>query len=417
MHLLRPTWFEIDLDAAAENLRAVRRLVGPSRRLFAVVKAGGYGFGSLEAGRAFVAAGADALALADLADAVRLRRGGITVPILVYPNALPDAAADVIAAGLTPTLTDLDAARAYSDAACKLAAECRRDAAPGRTETAVDRADAGTAYAVAPAGPPSASASVGVFVKVDVGLERLGVPADQAVKVIRAIAELPGLRLDGVCTHLHAPATADPEYIRWQFDRFAAVLAALAAHGVDVPVRLAASTPLIAEYPDTWLNAVDPGQMLYGVGRKTDASPVPLRSVFRALKTRVIEAKDLAPRERFGDVAPFPVTAPMRLGVIPIGSGDAFNRLDAGRVLVRGRSVPILARPSLEHTRIDLTAVPDARVGDEVVLIGRQGDEEITIDEVAARHGLDPTQVAPAIGPRVARVYVRGGETIHEETT
>ena len=99
----------------------------------------------------------------------------------------------------------------------------------------------------------------------------------------------------------------------------------------------------------------------------------------------------------------------MRLGVIPIGMGDGFHGLNAGRVLVRGCSVPILARPSLEHTRIDLTAVPDAAVGDEVVLIGRQGAESITPDEVAKQNGLDPLSLALTIGPRVARVYLGAG--------
>src|SRR5262249_19937997 len=192
MRLLRPTWFEIDLDAAVENLQTVRRLVGPERKIFAVVKADAYGYGSLELGRAFAEHGADALGVADLADGVRLRRAGLTLPILLYPRTLPAAAADVIDAGLIPTLTTIDTARAYDDAM-----------------------------------GPSRDVPLDVFVKVDVGLERLGVPADQAVKLVLAIKELPRLRLAGLCTHLHVPAGADPAYVEWQFSRFTAVLAAL----------------------------------------------------------------------------------------------------------------------------------------------------------------------------------------------
>lgn len=370
--MLRPTWFEIDLDAAVDNLRTVRRLVGPERKIFAVVKADAYGFGSLELGRAFARHGADALGVADLADGVRLRRAGLTLPILVYPNALPDAAGDVIAAGLTPALTDLDAARAYDDAV----------------------------------GPSPSAGPFGVFVKVDVGLERLGVPADHAVKLVLAIRDLTRLRLGGLCTHLHAPSGADPAYIAWQFSRFTAVLDALAAQGVDVPIRLAASSPLVLGFPSTYLNAVDPGRMLYGYGREDLVGAAVLRPAFRALKSRLIEVKELAPRERFAAAAPFPITTALRLGVIPIGMGDGVHRLNAGCALVHGRRVPILARPSLEHTRLDLTTVPDASVGDEVVLIGRQDPEEITLDEVVTRHSLDPLAVALGVGPRVARVYV-----------
>src|SRR5439155_443525 len=161
-------------------------------------------------------------------------------------HVLPDAAGDLIDAGLIPTLTDLDAARAYDDAVAL--------ARPGRP--------------------------IDVFVKVDVGLERLGVPADQAVKLVLAIRDLPRLRLAGLCTHLHVPQGVDPAYVEWQFGRFTAVLDALAAQGVDVPIRLAASSPLVLGFPSTYLNAVDPGRMLYGYGHEAVAGPVVLRPTF-----------------------------------------------------------------------------------------------------------------------------------------
>jgi alanine racemase len=367
---LRPTQLEVDLGAAADNMRAVRRLVGTERKVFAVVKADGYGFGAAEMGAVFARNGADALAVADLAEGIRLRQRGITTPILVYPNSLPGAAADALAHGLVPTLVDLDAARAYSDAA---------------------------------AGPCE------VFVKIDVGLERLGVPAEQAVKTILAMLELRHLRFGGLCAHPHAEAGADPAYADWQLRRFTGVVDELEARGVAVPVRLLAATPWVLRFPHTYLNAVDPGRMLYGITFPGETPPVPLRPTLRALTTRVIALKELAPRERFADVAPFPVAAPMRLGVVPMGTADGLRWLHAGRVLVRGRAVPVVGAPSLEHTRIDLTGVPDAVVGDEVVIIGRQGSLEISPAEVASRHGLGLHHVATTVGPRVARVYFSGG--------
>jgi alanine racemase len=373
----RPTTLEVDLDAAAANVRAVRGLVGPARKIFAVVKADGYGHGAAEVGGVFLAHGADALAVADLAEGVGLRRHGIAATILVYPNALPEAAPDHLAHGLTPTLVDLETAAAYSQAAT---------------------------------GPCD------VFVKVDVGLERLGVPAEQAVKTITAMLELPRLRLAGLCAHPHAPEGADPAYAQWQLGRFTGVVDELEARGVRVPVRLLASSPFVLRFPETYLNAVDPGRMLYGITMPGETSPVPLRPTLRALVTRVVALKEVAPRERFAELAPFPATAPMRVGVIPMGSADGLTWLNAGRVLVRGRPVPVLTAPNLEHTRIDLTSVPDARVGDEVVIIGRQGDAEITVAEVAHRHGLGPHQVATTVGPRVVRVYLSGGTRIKTST-
>jgi alanine racemase len=363
---LRPTTLVVDAAAAAANVRAVRRMVGPGRKIFAVVKADGYGHGAAELGAVFVAHGADALAVADLGEGIRLRQHGISAPILVYPNALPEAAPAARGHALIPALVDLEGARAWAEA-----------------------------------GPDPCE----VFVKIDVGLERLGVPAEQAVKVIAAMLELPRLRLAGLCAHPHAPAGADPAYAEWQLGRFTAVVDELEARGVPVPIRLLAASPFVLRFPQTYLNAVDPGRMLYGITFAGETSPVPLQPTLRALTTRVIALKELTPRARFAEVAPFPVTAPMRLGVIPMGSADGLAWLHAGRVLVRGRAVPIVGNPSLEHTRIDLTSVPAARLGDEVVIIGRQGDTEITVAEVAERHGLGLHDVATAVGPRVARVY------------
>ena len=147
----RPTLLEVDVDAAAHNVRAVRQLVGPERKIFAVIKAGGYGFGAAEMGAVFARNGADWLGVADLAEGIRLRQRGISTPVLVYPNSLPSAAPDALANRLVPTLVDLESARAYSDAS---------------------------------------SGPCDFFVKVDVGLERLGVPAEQAVKTIRAMLDL-----------------------------------------------------------------------------------------------------------------------------------------------------------------------------------------------------------------------------------
>jgi alanine racemase len=161
----------------------------------------------------------------------------------------------------------------------------------------------------------------------------------------------------------------------------------------------------VLRYPHTYFNAVDPGRMLYGIALEGDGPrAAPLRPVLRALKSRLVEAKEIHPRERFAAQAPFPVVAPMRFGVIPLGAADGLGQLHAGRVLVRGRSAAVLGSPSLEHTRIDLSLVPEARVGDEVVVIGRQGDRKIPPAEVAARHRLQPHQLAPLLGPRVERV-------------
>jgi alanine racemase len=366
---LRPTILEVDLDAAAANMRAIRELVGPSRKIFAVVKADGYGYGAAEVGAVFLQHGADALAVADLSEGIRLRATGIAAPILVYPNSLPDVTHEIVCHGLLPALVDLSSARAYANAA---------------------------------GGPCD------VFVSIDVSYAGLGIPAEQAAKFIMDMLGLPHLRLAGVCAHGHTHGDDRP-YVEWQLNRFTAVVDELEAGGVTVPIRLLAASSFVLRFPETYLNAVEPGRILYGITYAGEKSPVPLRQTFRSLTTRVVAIQELKRPEQLAELVPFPVTAPMRVGVIPMGSADGLKWLHAGRVLVRGRPVSIVAKPSLEHTRIDLTKVPEARIGDEVVIIGRQGDAEITVAEVVERHGLGLNQVASTVGPRVTRIYHTGG--------
>jgi alanine racemase len=373
---LRPNVLEIDLDAAGANIRAVRQMVGPERKIFAVVKADGYGQGAAEMSAVFVSNGADALAVADLSEGIRLRKYGIAVSILVYPNSLPKSAPETIAHGLTPALVDLDSARAYANAA---------------------------------------TGQFDVFVKIDVGYDGLGVPVQEAVKFVLAMLELPHLNLAGICAHGHAKGD-NVAYVEWQVSRLTGVIDELKSLGVNVPIRMLAASPFVIKFPETYLNAVEPGRILYGISYAGEEPPVPLSQTLRRLVTCVIAIEELMPDDHFAELAPFPVKSPMRVGVIPMGAADGLNWLHADRMLVRGRSVGIVAKPLLEHTRIDLTEVPDVRVGDEVVIIGRQGEAEISVAEVAALHGLKRNQVATTVGSRVTRMYRSHGRLRTKQT-
>src|SRR5206468_13037289 len=163
-----------------------------------------------------------------------------------------------------------------------------------------------------------------------------------------------------------------PEYLAWQFKRFQDLCAKLAGKGIDVPLRMLASSKILALSRELALNAVDPGQMLFGPFRAEGDVPWPTqRQAFRSLTSRLIHVRRLDRRE-FLDQAPFPVLPGMRLGVIPIGAADGMGQLHCGEVLVRGRRAKIIGSPSLEHTRLDLSELPDAAVGDEVTIIGSQ---------------------------------------------
>ena len=367
----RPNVLRVDLGAIAHNLAEVRRIAGPGVKVVAALKADAYGFGLERVAETVVAGGADLIAVADIADALRLRGHGMEVPILLYAGNLVDRAAveAVESHRLMPTILDRESAECY--AAC--------------------------------AGGP-----VRVFIKIDVGLERLGVLPDRAAALARQVRALPHLELHGVYTHVDVPGgPRAEEYVAWQLERYRAACAELEAEGPPVPFKMAASSAVLRCDPGAAFDAVDPGHMLFGL---TPPGPLnvgaDLRPAFHSLTSRIIHAREIE-RERFLDLAPFPLRAGMRFGVIPVGLRDGMAALHCGEVLVGGRRAAILGPLSLEHTRVDLSATPDAKVGDEVVVIGRQGDGAIDPDEVIAHQGFGvKAALALAAGASIPREYV-----------
>ncbi len=370
--LLRPVWAEVDLDAIAHNVRQITNLIGPSVRLYAALKGDGYGHGCVETARAVLQAGAHGLAVANLYECLEIREAGVTAPVVLYAGTPGYLAEAVVRYAITPTITDLDTGVEFS----------RR----------------------APEG-------YGVFVKIDSGLERAGIYAEDALPVVRAIAGLPHLRLEGVYTHMHSGSGSD-EYAHWQFARFAALLGRLEDAGIEVPVRLAASSPFVARYPEMRLNAIDPGHLIFGIsaGQGVDAA-LGFAPALQALKTRIVQIREAKARARFTDEAPFSAGNRSRFGLLPLGWGDGLHRGygSGGPALVRGRRTAILGPVHYEHCRVDLTSIPEAEVGDEVVLLGRQAGNAITIDEVAHRCGVLPAQVVGTLSKHMPVVYFQQG--------
>ena len=365
----RPNLFEIDLGAIAELTRRIRSHVGKDVTVFAALKCNAYGFGLVPVARAVLSAGADALSMVDPANAIQLRRADVTAPILVYPGSLPtpQAVSDAEAYDFVPTLIDLDSATVYS----------RHAKRPLR-----------------------------VAIKVDIGQERLGFPAEGAAEAIEAIVRMPNLVVHIVNAHPNVPSPPSLDYLDWQLGRFEAMCHELEARGIVIPLRMIASSKVLSLTRKAVLNAVDPGQMFFGPFHTEGDVPWPTqRQAFKRLTSRLIHVRELDRRE-FLAQAPFPVRPGMRLGVIPIGSADGMAQLHCGEVLVRGRRTKLLGT-SLEHTRLDLSDIPEARMGDEVVIIGEQEADRITTDAVVAyqRHQRI-ADLAMAIRPGIPRRYI-----------
>ncbi|MBW2148974.1 MAG: alanine racemase [Deltaproteobacteria bacterium] len=370
--LLRPAWFEIDLDALKNNFQETARLVGREVKIIGALKCDAYGFGYLEVAEEIISLGAYGVAVADLFEAVNLRERGIKAPILLYANNLPSTAETVIKYNLIPTVVDAESAEIYSK---------------------------------------HASSPLSVFVKVDVGLQRIGVLPEEAVPLVEKIAALKHIVINGIYTHFHF--SENDEYMNWQLDQFKSVVNRLEAKGIEIPIKMASATPSILQFPQTYFNCVDPGRLLFG--NPVVAQPrqgVQLKPVFRSLKVQIIAIKTIHPRMEFEDEAPFPVPGNMRVGIIPIGWGDGYSRKHSlgGQVLVHGKRIPVLNGINFEHTRINLTSIPEARIGDEAVLIGIHHDEEISLEEVKKIRTTDLHEVCQSVRNHISRLYIKNGK-------
>jgi Alr-MurF fusion protein len=369
----RPTWVEVDLEALAGNVRRAQQIVGPDVAVCAVLKADGYGHGAASVARTALNNGARMLAVACLAEAVVLRRAAIDAPILVLGYTPAWQARDTVRHDVTATVYDLDVARALSQAAADLNRPAR------------------------------------IHVKVDTGMARLGLLPAETIPFVQALATLPGLEVEGIFTHFSVADSAAPEHRTHTEAQLAAlrrVLAELREVGVAIPLVHAANSAAMLNWPESHFDMVRLGIALYGLAPSADT---PLPAGFRPVlswKTQVAQVKTLPSGAPVSYGNTFVTERETRLAVAPVGYADGFRRGPAhwGHVLVHGQRASIVGRVTMDQTMLDVTDIPGVRQGDEVVLIGRQGEAEITVEQVAERLGTINYEVVAEILARVPRV-------------
>lgn len=362
----------VDLGAIRRNTAALRRLTGDAAQLMAIVKADGYGHGALPVARAALDGGATSLGVATVDEGVELRRGGCRQTILVLGPTLPSEAAALGEHSLEQMVADLDAAGAVSRAALGL----------GRT--------------------------VGLHLKVDTGMGRVGVPPGEAVAVARRLVALPGVRLAGVMTHFADADEAGAGGAPAQLAAFRDVVASLRGAGLDVGLVHAANSAGILALPDSHLDLVRAGIALYGCHPSAETAPRLSLEPALTFRTRVAFLKAAPAGTTIGYGRTFTAPARMTVATLPVGYADGFSRglSNRGAVLIGGRRAPIVGRVCMDMSMVDVSAVPGVRVGDAAVLYGPQGDECVSVTEVAGLLGTISYEVLCAIGKRVPRVYV-----------
>jgi alanine racemase len=366
----RPTWLEVDLSAIGHNLRQIRQLVGDGVDVMAVLKADGYGHGAVRVAHTALNNGARMLGVACLGEAVALRRAGIDAPILILGYTPAWQARETIREGIAATAFDLETMRAFSRAAGEL----------GRTAF--------------------------VHVKVDTGMGRLGLCPEDVLPVLRQAVSLPDLIVEGIFTHFSVADDADKAYTYLQLCRFRSVLSQLEGAGIDVPIVHAANSAATLTVPEARFGMVRVGIALYGLAPSRDVQLPPGFQQALAFKTRIAQVKLLPPGSFVSYGNTYQTHGYERIAVIPVGYADGFRRAPShwGEVLVRGQRAPIVGRVCMDQTMVDVTHIPEAQQGDEVVLIGRQGEDEITVEEVASCLGTINYEVISEILARVPRV-------------
>jgi alanine racemase len=380
-------WAEIDLTAIAHNVRELRRITDPHARLMIAVKANAYGHGAVEIARTALKNGADQLGVARIEEGIELRRAGIQAPILIFGYTPTKLVPIIVDHDLTASIFSLPGAARLNAALPK-----------GR--------------------------QLAVHLKVDTGMGRMGMLPDQrrcigegvdpgpgAIEEALGIAALKNLRLEGLWTHFAVSDESDKSYTLQQLQIFKEFIQGLADRGLTVGIRHAANSGAIIDMPESHLDMVRAGISVYGLypSRQVDLKKIDLHPAL-TLKAKITHIKRVPAGTRISYGGTWHAPRSTTIATVPVGYGDGFCRSlsNRGQMLVHGRRVPIVGRVCMDLTMLDVGHIDDVRVEDEAVIIGRQGDEIISADEIATLLDTINYEVVTALMPRVPRIYMMG---------
>jgi alanine racemase len=365
-----PLWAEIDLGALRHNVALLRSRAGGAE-LMGVVKGYAYGHGNPASAKAMLEAGATRLGVARVAEGIHLRESGISAPIHVFTEPPPEAVATIIDLALTPTVYTLSFARALSAAA------------------------------------DHRVASVPIHVKLDTGMHRVGIPADETLEAIRELRVLPGLEIEGIWSHLAVADIPDHPFTRLQLDRFNELSDSIEGAGVKLRFRHLANSAAVLSLPASHFDLVRCGVACYGLWPgPAFVGTVDLRPVL-ALRARVNLAKWVSAGERLSYGLNYELTRPGRVLTVPVGYADGYDRRlsNRGEILLQGRRYPVSGTVCMDQFMVD---AGDASIkeGDIATLIGSDGDERISAEEIAGQIDTINYEVTARIPSRVPRIYL-----------
>jgi len=372
------TWVQIDLNAIRYNFRILRRLAGKAK-ILTVIKADAYGHGMLPVAKVLVQEKVDFIGLSNLTEGVALRQTGIRTPVLLFETTLPEQAKDIVDYDLTPTVCNLELARALDKYARQ----------QGRL--------------------------VDIHVKVDTGMGRLGVWHEEALDFINKSSRLRNLRVQGICTHFPS-ADTDRAFTQRQIQQLTRLVQKIREGGLAVPYVHAANSMGLAGYPNKILNLARPGLMLYGLYPRPELEKkIKLRSVM-SVHSKIIFLKRIEKGRSISYGRAFIARRPMTVATLPIGYSDGYPRGLSGKadVLIGGRRCPVLGRVTMDQIVVDVSKIKNPRPGMPVTILGKQGKEprgslreEVRACELARLAHTINYEIVCSLGSRLPRVYKR----------
>lgn len=382
--IMRPVWAEINLDTIATNTKNIKKLVG-DKELIAIVKADCYGHGAVDVVPTLLENGASRLAVAMLTEAIELRENNINAPIVILGYTPLYLGEELINYDIEQTVYDLDYAKELS----KIALSFNKKAK--------------------------------IHIAIDTGMGRIGfLPGDDTVKTINEVYNLEGLEVIGIYSHFSTSDEKDKSYANEQLFKFKKVIADLKALGIEIPLKHISNSGAIIDMPETYLNGVRPGIILYGYYPSKEVSKDNL-SVKPALtlKAKVAHVKELHKDMYISYGKTFKTNKKTIVATLPIGYGDGYPRAlsENAKVIVNGKFASILGRICMDQCMIDVTDIENVKTGDEVIILGGEGDLKFNADDMAEALGTINYEILCRIKSRIPRVYIKNKEVFKVRNT
>ena len=377
--VMRPVWAEIDLDIIENNIRNIKNLV-KDKDVIAVVKADAYGHGAIDVVPTLLENGASKLAVAVITEALELRNNDISAPIMILGYTPLEFAEDLINNNIEQTVYDLEYAKKISEIALNLGRKAK------------------------------------VHIALDTGMGRIGfIPNEDNFKDVLEIETLEGIEVEGLFTHFSTSDEENKEYTYEQFSKIQRFSDKLSEKGIKVPLKHASNSGAIIDLPETYLDAVRAGIILYGYypsdevkKERLDIKPA------LTLKTKVCHVKELDKDMYISYGRTFKTDKKSMIATIPIGYADGYSRLLSGKakVIINGKFAPVVGRICMDQCMVDVSDIENVKVGDEVILLGQKGNLKFDADDMAEIMGTINYEVICMLKQRVPRVYTKNGEVV-----